>query len=306
MVEMYSLIFIIWVSGIILRFKMNSSLLFKETRNMKHVTHRQYKTPGLIMLLGLTVFFYSCTSYNFSQPQPVDKENIYEFPKEFIGQWFAEDAEDGSNIDFYLISKKYAMVVLHDTERIVQGAWPKLSDTGAYLYPPDRPETFTTINYDSLKRAVDTIANFLFRGQYIHRIGHSRFLGKGYSYVIENDTIIIIRNDTICIDIGKNAFLRQLNKNIYVLNINKSILGNEYYNNWWMLMLLEKKEDNSLSIWECSTKTANLSCMFYARPSAYHDFYFDCLWTTEEMLRLVKEGYFEATSENLKNKRVGK
>jgi len=266
---------------------------------MKQGGQRVYRIPGLMLAFCFSVFFSSCDSYNFSQPQPVDKANIYEFPKEFIGQWFVEGDESKS----YIVSKKNVLFIMYDTTRIVNGAWPKITDSGDYLFPPLPPYgSFKTIYYDSLKRPIDTIDNYLLREQYIYEIRSGRFLGKGFSYAIEKDTIIILDNDTICIDLGQNAFLRQLNKNLFVLNIRNSILGEDFWNNsdWWRLMLLEKKEDQTVNIWECTSKTEELSCMFYDRPSKSDIFYFDCQWTTADMLRLVKDGYFEISSNNYK------
>lgn len=264
---------------------------------MKQSSHGVCSIPGLIMLFGLPVLFSSCNAYNFSQPQPVDKINIYEFPKEFIGQWFAKNEPES---DCYIITSKNVLLIMHDTERIVNGAWPQLTDSGDYLYPPDQSRGFKTINYDSLKKPVDTIDHFLVRGQYIYERDPERFLGKGYPYGIKNDTIIIIKNDTTCIDLGKNAFLRQLSKNFYVLNIRKTILDYDEFNDWWQIMILEKKEDQTVNIGECTDKAGELSCMFYDRSSKSDIFYFDCQWTTADMLRLVKEGYFEVSSNNYK------
>lgn len=262
---------------------------------MEQGCQRAYRTPGLIMVICISVFFSSCDSYNFSQPQPVDKANIYEFPNELIGQWFVEGDESKS----YIVSKKNVLFIMNDNTRIVNGAWPKISDSGDYLFPPLPPyESFKTINYDSLKRPVDTIDNFLLRGQYIYRIDSDKFLGKGYPYAIEKDTINFLENDTISIDLGQNAFLRQLNKDFYVLNIRNNILDEDMYNDWWQIMLLEKKEDQTINIWECTPKTEELACKFYERPSKSAIFYFDCEWATADILRLVREGYFEVSSTN--------
>jgi hypothetical protein len=64
-----------------------------------------------------------------------------------------------------------------------------------------------------------------------------------------------------------------------------------------MLIILEMNADGKLCQWDCWDKTGELSCMFYdLHPSKYSDiYYFDCQWTSNDIRRLMKEGYFEKT-----------
>jgi len=281
----------------------------------------------------MSTFFCSCDYYNFSQPQPTDKENIYEFPQEFRGRWVeSEDSslqameimnsfkqhqggpiswqkdQTGSLYDgnaylkkrfseedssCYFIDKKYAMLIMHEKGKVVAGAWPKISDDGEFSNAP-YINTIQRIEYDSLQRPKDTLDKYFFHKDKIYKIQEDGFLGKGYSYYWDKDTAVVFENDNVCVDLGQNAFLRKLNENFYVLNIRNSILGED--NEWWRLMILEIKGENSFNIWECGSKTRELPSMFYDRPSKSDIFYFECSWSSSEILRLIKEKYFEITS----------
>jgi len=296
-------------------------------------TYQNLYNRGIVLLSCLSILFSSCDYYNFSNPQPAGKENIYEFPKEFRGRWmeprdsslqameimnsskqrqggpiiWQKDqtglVHDGNvylknilaeeDTVWYLIKKNYALFIMHTREKIAIGGWPKIGDNGDLIYPPFY-NSLKKIEYDSLRKPIDTLDKYLFRGDNIYEIGDERFLGKGYHYYFDKDTVVVIKNDTICVDLGQNAFLRRLDKNFYVLNIRNSILGED--NSWWRFMILEIRDENSFNIWECSSKTAKLPCMFYDEASKLDIFYFDCNWSSPEMLKLLHEGYFEMTS----------
>jgi hypothetical protein len=80
-----------------------------------------------------------------------------------------------------------------------------------------------------------------------------------------------------------------------MLNILNRALGNTSaeLNDWWQLVLLEKNDQRSFNVWENSSKLEKLPCMFYPRDSLVGLHYYNCAWTTIELLRLIKEGYFE-------------
>jgi len=254
-----------------------------------------------VMVIGIIAAFSSCDSYNFSKPQPVGKTNIYEFPNELRGKWYVKDESDNQ---FYYFNKNYVLLVLSDNERIVNGAWPKLDATGKEIPVPAFYKSVETIIYDSLKKPADTVTNYLFNKGLIYEIADSKFLKKGYSFKMEKDTIVVAKNDTICIDLGQNAFLRQLNRNTYMLNIRNSVLGEDAsdYSYWWRLVILERKSDNYYNLWECTPKTGELPCRFFAGNSKGNLYYFDCQWTSEEVLRMMNEEYFEVSSEIRKEK----
>jgi hypothetical protein len=59
--------------------------------------------PVLFLYIPFLMILSSCESHHFLLPQPVDKINIEEFPKDFRGSWF--DEEDGPD-SYYLITRK--------------------------------------------------------------------------------------------------------------------------------------------------------------------------------------------------------
>ncbi len=254
-----------------------------------------------LVFLGMIAVFSSCDSFNFSVPQPVDKTNIYEFPKALRGNWYVKDESQ-----HYYFTKNYVLLLFSDTEKIVNGAWPKMDATGKVISLPDFYNSVETITYDSLKRPVDTVINYGFRNGHVYEIADRRFLKKGYPFVMDKDTVVVVKNDTICVDLGQNAFLRQLKRDTYVLNIRNNILGEDAsdYSNWWRLIVLERKSDRLYNLWECTSKTGELSCHFFDGNSKSHIFYFDCQWTSAEILRMMKEGYFEVSNEISKDKFV--
>lgn len=145
----------------------------------------------------------------------------------------------------------------------------------------------------TMRIQVNTADNYVLRNDDIYELDDG-FLGKGYPFLLSGDYITVTKKDTICIELGHNAFLRKLDANLYVFNIRKLILGEDNY--WWRVMILEKKRNQSFKIWECTSKSGNLPSMFYSKGSKSNIFYFDSKWTAEEMLGLMKEGYFEITS----------
>ncbi len=254
----------------------------------------------LIILFCTSFIFYSCHTYNFSHPQPAGKENIEEFPKDFRGNWISEEGDE-----MIYIGKRHANLTRKDgMQKIVKGAWPKIDDTGAFVFNnPYYYRSFQIINYDSLRRPVDTSTNFMVRGNYIYGMDGKGLLGSGYPYRVDNDTIIMIKNDTFTLDLGRNAFLRKLNNQFYVLNISNSILGgflDGENSNWWQVLILEKKDKQLINLWSCEDKITLNPSMFYDHDGNY---YFDSEWTAEEMLQLIKDGNF---SDGDKLTRAGK
>lgn len=283
----------------------------------------------VVITFFLPIIFVSCNYYNFSEPQPVDKENIYEFPPSFRGIWFErpipneltvdpgnsfhnfrkgpfnqsltekssiEDELNATDSAWYHIEKDFALFIVHDKERIAAGA-SILADKEALLRFRV-PNSSKKIQYSFSSSATDTI-DYLIRGNKIYELTGERWLEKGYSFLLENDTIVVLRYDTICVDLGQNAFLRKLNDNFYVLNIRNTILGEE--NVWWRLMVLETNHEANIKIWECNSTTCELPSMFYSSSMKDDVFYFDSKWSTVEMLDLVSKGYFSVNSTLIKN-----
>ena len=269
---------------------------------MNNDYHNDYRFNGLIFISFMILFFSSCDTYNFSQPQPADKENIYEFPKDFQGYWILDKEDESVNIGI----RNVEFIEDHYTEKIVKGAWPRLDDKGNFINSPFDNGGLKTIRYNSLKRPIDTINNYLVRGNYIYHTDSKGLLEKGYHYRVDNDTIIVSIDDTTLLDLGRNAFLRKLNNKYYVLNINNSIIGdlnNGDINRWWQVLILDKKDKAHINVWYLTEKFEQLPSMFYNHDGFY---YFDGKWTTADMMRLLHEGNFKVGSRLIRDKKTGK
>jgi hypothetical protein len=252
---------------------------------------QRYQNYGQsVTIICFSFFLFSCNAYFFSQPQPVDRKNIYSFPSFFRGSWVA----DGDS-SVYQIGKKNITIINHSTEKIVKGAWPQIHDKADTLHLPPHYASFQTILYDSLKGPVDTTNNYLVRDEFIYELSSNGHLKKGYSYQILEDTFLVQKNDTSYIDLGQNAFLRQINKQFYVLNLSNAILGDEE-EGWWMIMLLEKINSHSFNTWEFASSAAKLPCMIYSRNTKADVYYFNCSWTSRELERKIQEDYFDISS----------
>lgn len=238
----------------------------------------------LLMLFGVAVLIVSCNSYKFSQPQPVDKKNIEVFPKELRGMWAKEGEDPG-----VLVEGKHIGIIEWGEEKIMTGAWPHLDDTGKFIYPGNALRSLKTIHYDSLKHPTDTADNFLLKNGFAYEInGYSKLLEKGHTYTIHNDSILVNQADTIFIDLGKNAVLRKLNSNFYVLSFDLNQRFEE--KGWWELVVIEKSDRDTIKLWYCDTKLETNTSMFYEAPGNY---YYNSAWTAEEMLQLIKDSAFK-------------
>lgn len=254
----------------------------------------------LLMLVFTFPLLNSCDSFHNYQPLPFNEQNIYEFPKEFLGHWIFKNKQDK---DEYFVDKKYILFISTDTEKIVKGLWPKLGEKGKHLFPGSGYREFSTIEYDSLNKPIDTINNFLLRGDYIYEYENKRYLNKGYPWHQLQDTFIVIMSDTFSIDLGQNAFLRQVDKNLFALNVRNRILGfdDKKFDDWWHLTLLKINGNNSIEILEESSKMKSLSCVFQTGAPLPDYYYSDCMWTKTELQKMFKNGYFEVNNDLAKD-----
>lgn len=250
--------------------------------------------PGLFLYIPFFMLLFSCDSHHFLFPQPIDKINIEEFPKDFRGSWFApEEGEDS----YYRITRKNVAIITRDTIGIVSGAWPAITSSGEMIEVPFSFMPFSSITYDSLKRPVDTSSNYVVAGNLIYEMTRTGFLNRGYPFYTIADSIYYLQDDTLFIDLGQNAFLRSLNKNFYMLNILNRVHGKWWadLNDWWLLVLLEKNDQSSFNVWKPSSKLVKLPCLILPGDSSgLH--YYGCAWTNDELLRLIKDGYFERST----------
>jgi hypothetical protein len=255
------------------------------------------KNSGFIAaLLGCIAILGSCDTYNFSQPQPVDKPDLYEFPASFCGSWIAKKDSDRVYID-----PGHASFIIHEKEKICNGAWPRYDQPGNYISVPESRFSLQTIRYDSLKKPIDTTDNYIVKDGYIYEVGKKGTLSKGVKYQMENSFFIAEKEDTFWMDLGKNTRLRKLDNNIYAFNILNRTLGME--NDWWTLRIFEKKGNGTLHIWNPVSKASGLPAVFYKTADNY---YFNCNWTTAELLELMNKKYFVDETVLYRDKTVNK
>jgi len=296
--------------------------------------HHYFRSGGLAAMFFMQLLLFSCTEFYFSAPQPAGRENIVEFPEGYLGKWYSQDTgtysfeftdtvkisgqQDGQggpypdlqgttgangiapfakeDSSFIIINKKNIQLLFFSTDKIVTGAWPKLNKSSEFIYSGDNTYNWLrSVEYDSLKRPVDTLENYLLYGNMIYETDDKGYLDKGYPYVLDKDTIIVAKRDTICIDLGENAFLRKLDDRFHVLNIRSRVLGE--HSPWWQIFILEKTSAATFRVWECSVKAKTLPSMFYPKSSRSDLFYFNCNWTKAEMMQLMKEEYFINTGD---------
>ena len=106
----------------------------------------------------------------------------------------------------------------------------------------------------------------------------------------------IFKDESILIDLGKNAFLRKLNDNFFALNINEQIISQidgDEESKWWQLFILEKVDDKHFNLWNWTSELAKDSAMFYQHDG---NFYFDSQWKSNDLLKKIKNGGFKEVS----------
>lgn len=275
------------------------------------------RARGFLLFL-LLVCFSSCEFYHFTEPQPYDRGDLFQFPDAMLGKWVpvpdttpiefkvdiplknkggeaspAAKGRSGEDRSFYLIRKDHLLLVFDQQEKVVQGAWPRYDPEKGYEYPPLGYRSMRTIGYDSLNRPVDTTEKYILQGDRLYEMDGDRFLNRGYGCTQVRDTFLVHQIDSIYVDLGHNAFLRPLSDSLFVLNLNSAITSTGDHGGWWYLVVLEIRSDGNLVQWECNDRTGELSCMFYSRDSKFSQYYFNCRWTAAEMLRLKTQGYWE-------------
>lgn len=234
------------------------------------------------LFIPLLLFFYSCDSYNFSHPQPVDRENISEFPAVFRGNWIDDDSET------ILINKNAISILTKEQVNIVKGIWPTKDTAGKYRYLSPSYKSFSSILFDSLQNPIDTVNNYLLNGDHLYEIADKGLLEQGYHYTTGADTFRIQKIDTFTVDLGTNAFLRDIGNGFFVMNIRNQVLGRE--SRWWQLFVLELRNERLINTWYCSYRLTDDVAMFYEK---HNNYYFNSSWTSADINKFIKEGKFE-------------
>lgn len=241
----------------------------------------------LPVLLIVLCMFSSCTDYFYTRPQPVDGKNMAVFPKQVLGSWY--DIDDNSTISVLMIGKQRVDIYNQDSEKIVRG----------YRFQEDTQQhrgyhAWYTLQYDSLNSKTDTLQRYIERNGLLFKVNDKKMLEKGYPYTQDHDTLIMHKSDTIRFDLGGNAILREISSDLYVLNVNSNLTGDES-GNWWRLYIFGLNNDGTLSTYAHEDKILKLPEMFYQQPDLQYGktYYFDPYWTKADLLRLIQNGYFE-------------
>jgi hypothetical protein len=238
-----------------------------------------------LLLYTITIAFSSCSTNNFSEPQPVAQKNIYSIPKIFRGNWtdkdFARLFVDSSSVSFIDIAE----------EKITLDSNFILVNKTNISNPAIRYRQINKVSYDTLGLPYDTSIAYIIRHPLIYKITNEDLLETGYKYKQVKDTVIIYRNEKQGIDMGNNAFLRKVTSNMYVFNISNRILIRNNY--WWQITLAEKTPNDEINFYVLSDKIKTINPMFYSYTDYY---YYDAQWKPADILRLMKEGYFEKTN----------
>jgi hypothetical protein len=264
---------------------------------MKKSKH-YFSIAGLfVYCISGSIFFISCETYNFSQPQPVDKENIYEFPSSFQGKWVSKYQEEGKEA-IYIYRQYIKYVNNRYKQKIINGAWPRIDSNGNFIQSPFWGRSLYKINYDSLKRPIDTVTNYLLKEGYIYEITGDSLIENGNPYYPEKDTFFVTKKDSIVVDLGQNAFLRKVNDTLYVFNILNRTLGME--NTWWQVVFMNQNKDGSITFFGCDSESEKLPSLFYQKHSNY---YYNSKWTAAEIPPLIKQGYFSEGDVLVKEKK---
>ncbi len=245
--------------------------------------HILSKLAGCCIALFALLQFSSCRTYNFTHPLPADRANVYEFPSSWHGSWMNADSQG------LVIGRNYVAVVIRESTNVVRGVWPQKNEEGKYVFPNGiNTMGMYRVKMDSLDNPLDTIANYIIHQGHIYAVNYEKRLDRGHTFTIDKDTFRVNMDDTIWVDLGRNAFLRELKKDMYILNILDQVVGMQ--GRWWQIGVLEKTGSNSMERWDCSSKMTTDSTMFYSMKD---DYYFNSHWNAAEMIQLIRNGSFE-------------
>ena len=250
----------------------------------------QSMTPKAILAIAALLVATACNTYNFSHPLPLDKPSMPDFPVELRGQWL-----DSVNDQHYFISRQYGYLIAQDTDKIVRGVWPHPNPSGGYDIAPFSYRSLSRSQYDSVKMKIDTLPNYLLRKTAIFKVDAQGYLENGYPYIIENDTLVAPKMDTLRFDLGNNAVLRKLTNSLYVLNVKNNVFnippGRDAVelNSWWQIVLLRVMADGNIRLYVPGNKMEKDPSVFYDYQDNY---YLDADWTGAAMMHLLGDSSF--------------
>lgn len=245
---------------------------------------------GILLILLL---FSACGGYHFANPLPIDSKNIYKTPKKLRGS-----LTDENSIPLGTELEKHVIILSHKEPRqIINGIWfhPKDTmdaskiDTVTFKKIMDMPayDSRYTVKFDSLKRPIDTVENFVMKNNRIYQV-LSNDLGEGLPYIEKNDTLYEAATDHKIV-LGPNAFYRKITSDYYMINIKDSDAGIGSID-WWQIRLLEKRKDGKVILYDWDNWIEGDTTRIYFKND---DYYFDSEWTRKDIMKLIKDGAFK-------------
>ena len=240
----------------------------------------------LSLVIYLILSLTSCEMYHFEKPQPVDGENIYQFPKEFRGSW-----QDDKRESIVTIGKNEFSIAGGDAMKVVN-AISNRRDTAWNRY------YLKTIRFNKETNRNDTVVNYVLKSGKIYEIRQGG-LERGFPYVLKNDTLYFKKEIFVEFELNRKSFLRKLTDTSYILNLHEESLGPLMEGRtgpWWQIVLLEKMNDGKIKFRQVDVLVKENSSRIYSKGD---DYYFDVSWTRQDLLKLVNRGLFERGKEGL-------
>lgn len=205
------------------------------------------------IILGLALV--SCSELYLDKPQPIDSQNLYEFPDHYLGIW-----TDGQ--DTMLIEKDYCCMIEYSNERVAKS----IADTSkAYLFK------------DGLVYLIDYRGEMMLKG--------------GFPYQLVNDTVYFKERELTEVALSRNSFLRQAGK-YHLLNMKEEnqwweVLCLEETPDGHILFLM-------LSLDSLKHFAAH-DYIYPDTLNNKHDHYIKASWTAAEVVKMVEAGAFADT-----------
>jgi hypothetical protein len=148
------------------------------------------------------------------------------------------------------------------------------------------------IHFDSLQNPVDTVHHFIEYNNRIYPVKQSDFgLKAGLPFYRSLDTLIAQNEEISVVDLGRNAFFRQVNKDCYVLNLHSSQWSEEP--GWWFVYIISVEGD-ALELRDILPDNSDsLKLHFYQDDNdKSYLYYYDLSWTRAQMQEKFRKGEF--------------
>lgn len=157
-----------------------------------------------------------------------------------------------------------------------------------YLKPRDTLDYHHpyTVEYNAATDEVDTTYYYKTFGSLLFTVDPKiPFLVNHWLYTRIEDTLRVIRTDTLTLDLGRNAFFRKVKRHIFILNYHTTLKDDE--GNWWhpILFRWDKKGIELLNMLPENSDSLNLH--FYNYSDSY---YYNLQWTAKQIDSLIRKG----------------